>query len=105
MTRCDIQIKRKGITVKSFILSIAACLFIIGCSTKEEIEALNEKNLSSNGELVGHLPDGREIRRYQLRFQHMHDHYVYFVDGDISVNSNPTGKYNKVEVFIDGVKQ
>lgn len=68
---------------------------------KEQAEAL-----AKEGEVVGRLPDGREILRYRIERGMSHDHYIYITGNTITVNRDvPSGKtsYNHVEVFIDGI--
>jgi hypothetical protein len=49
--------------------------------------ALNKANLSKAGEEVGVLPDGRRVIRYEIEMgSNIHNHWLYVVDGSITVN-------------------
>jgi hypothetical protein len=86
------------------------CIFLTGCTTytPEEVTSINNTTLSSGGERVGTLSDGRELRRYEIYNEGRHNHWVYVVGDAVTVNKTVRqGKVtsNRVEVFIDGVKQ
>jgi len=93
-----------------FLLVFVLCIFLTGCSTytPEQVVGINNTTLSSGGEVVGTLSDGRELRRYEIYNQHERNHWVYVVGDTVTVNKTVRqGKTtsNRVEVFIDGIKQ
>jgi hypothetical protein len=93
-----------------FLLVFVLCIFLTGCTTytPEQVSVMNEKTLSSEGELIGTLSDGREVRRYEIYILHQANHWIYVVGDTVTVNKTVRqGKVNsnRVEVFIDGVKQ
>jgi len=52
-------------------LSIVLLLFLVGCANNLDrndpsVVATNKANLSSGGETVGTLPDGRKVIRYSI---------------------------------------
>jgi hypothetical protein len=71
----------------------------------------NASELSGGGEDIGTLTDGRKIVRYEVKrfkseavIKGVDTHYVYVVDGSVSVNSEvPVGKgvELKTTCFID----
>jgi hypothetical protein len=89
---------------------LIVCLFLfVGCS-EPKIEPsmidLNKKSLSSDGEFVGTLKDGRKLIRYEISMgKYKHTHWVYVVDGSTSVNylvnRGKNNTSNETMVFID----
>ncbi len=93
--------------MKSLILSVIMCISLVGCSTEQERLQINNTTLSSDGEFVGTFKDGTELRRFEI-YNSGHNHWVYVVGKAVTVNRiEHHGKTssNRVEVFIDGVKQ
>lgn len=93
--------------MKGFILSAILCISLVGCSTEQERLQINNATLSSDGELVGTFKDGTELRRFEI-YNSVHNHWVYTVGKTVTVNrteQHGKGSANRVEVFIDGVKQ
>lgn len=98
--------------MKTFVL--IACFVLIGfhcigCTnqTSPQIVAKNKLTLSGKGFSVGVLPDGREVRQYEISRGDASAHFIYVVDGygTVSVNrAERQGKttVNKTEVLIDG---
>ncbi len=84
------------------VLALAGC----GGDTPEA-RATNKVMLSSAGDYIGTLPDGRRVMRYELISpDSSYSHWVYVTDGSITVNRKiPAGKATRsgVEVIIDGV--
>ena len=85
-------------------------LAIIGCegANSPNVVARNKVMLSSKGDLVGVLPDGRTVVRYQIdRGDAEHDHYIYVVGDSNSTTDNHVqnhGKnstHNHVEAVIE----
>ena len=85
-------------------------LVCVGCTshTDPSVIALNKANLAKAGEEVGILPDGRRVVRYELEMgDRLHNHWLYVVDGSITVNrTEKHGKTsaNHTDVIIDGIK-
>jgi hypothetical protein len=85
------------------------CLFLfVGCQTPNSTEVVNsnQATLSSDGEFVGTLKDGRKLIRYRIdRGSILHDHWVYVVEGSISINYTVSrGKNNRLNdtmILID----
>lgn len=86
---------------------VLAC---VGCTshTDPTVMAMNKANLAKAGEEVGVLPDGRRVVRYELEMgSNIHNHWIYVVDGSITVNraeSNGKSSANHTDVIIDGIK-
>lgn len=85
-------------------------LFVVGCTSPDDPTVLskNKTTLSKAGQEVGVLPDGRKIVRYEVEMGNtMHNHWIYVVDGTISINYTANhGKTtaNHVHVVIEGQK-
>jgi hypothetical protein len=76
-------------------------------SHSPEIKQKNEATFSSGGELVGKLPDGRFISRYEIESATSHNHWVYVISDNSSVSVNypiRVGKltHNEAMVIING---
>lgn len=73
-----------------FKYMLLCCFFIlVGCesSNSPRIQALNKTTLSSEGQFVGILPDGRSVYRYQIeRGIGVHNHWLYVTDNSITTN-------------------
>jgi type II secretory pathway pseudopilin PulG len=72
-----------------------------------EIKKQNEIILSSSGELVGKLPDGRWINHYEIGSESGRNHSVYVISDNSSLSVNypvPSGKItrNETVVIING---
>lgn len=59
---------------------------VVGCDSPEVIRTNNAKELRDGGEVVGTLPDGREVRRYRIERENASDHWVYVVGDTVTVN-------------------
>ena len=89
-------------------------LFLTGCTSSNDPSVIqkNAITLSSEGELVGKLKDGREVRRFVINNGDTigsHNHWLYLVDDSDTVTVNHTvssGKTShlKVEVIVEGKK-
>lgn len=89
-------------------------LALSACYSPEEIEAVHQQNDRSNEasfknpEQVGVLPDGRKVHMVSVRYSkqgsgYVNEHYIYFVDNNISDNySIQSGKTRTevVDVFL-----
>lgn len=91
------------------MITIFVLLFVFGCEgdyTDPVIIAQNKTRLSQAGQEVGVLPDGRKVIRYELDMgRTMHNHWIYVVDGSLSINQTQShGKTtaNHVHVVIEG---
>lgn len=91
------------------MITIFALLLFVGCKEDYNDPAILHKNktrLSQGGQEVGVLPDGRKVVRYELDMgSRMHNHWIYVVDGSVSVNqpqSHGKATANHVTVVIDG---
>lgn len=69
------------------VLAVAlSTLFLAGCESEQEA-MFDTKQSFENPELIGTLPDGREVKRVVVYLADAHDQYVYFVDGGgVTVN-------------------
>lgn len=70
-------------------LIVCLCLFLfVGCVEPNDpsVVNLNKNSLSGDGEFVGTFKDGRKLIRYEINRGSQHNHWVYIVDGSISVN-------------------
>lgn len=86
-------------------------LSCVGCDishTDPSVMALNKANLAKSGEEVGVLPDGRRVVRYELEMgSNKYNHWLYVVDGSITVNrtvTNGNTSANHTSVIIDDIK-
>lgn len=73
--------------------------------THPEIISKNKQILSSGGEEVGTLPDGRPVVRYEIDMGDVgHNHFIYVVSGSDSITKNgETGgkhSFNSVQAEI-----
>lgn len=73
----------------------------------------NQEILSTDGEFVGKLPDGRVIKRYPIDMGINDNHFVYLVEDNPAITIHRTESdfngevvtySNKVEVIISGKK-
>lgn len=67
--------------------ALAACLFLAGCDSPEEIAAHNSYSLQ-HPQIVGKTEDGREIKMYAIRNASSYTHYIYIVEGKSSISEN-----------------
>lgn len=93
--------------MKNFITILFVASMIIGCTNPNDpsVVAWNKKNLSSTGEEVGILPDGRKVVRYEISRGDKLSHWVYIVNGSVTTNhleKNGKTDVNHVEVMIEG---
>ena len=91
--------------MKNVITTIAAAIlaFCTGCGpTRTEVPSINRGVLSTNGESVGTLPDGREVRRWSVwDTAGYYAHTIYVVDGATTISDNyrvPVGKTTRPAV-------
>jgi uncharacterized lipoprotein NlpE involved in copper resistance len=58
-------------------------LMLVGCApSREEVPAINRGQLAGKGEVVGVLPDGREVKRWSvLSASGNYWHAIYIVVG------------------------
>lgn len=84
------------------LYSLFLLILLAGCDSQETINTKNQKTFASGGEVVGSLPDGRVITRYQIYNNLQASHWVYTVGNDVTV-CHQSGKVQNVEVLIDGV--
>lgn len=96
--------KIKSLALLSIVL--VTCL-LVGCAPDAHDWAVNamvnEATLKTNGDYMGTLPDGREVRRYRIENARYYPHYVYVVKGAATQTTNhlvTAGKttYNQVDV-------
>lgn len=89
------------------LLTVLAFLLPSCGDSPAEAQAKTEASFDRPRE-AGTLPDGRKIKYVVVsRGASYHDHYIYFVDGAITVNRSVSqGKTttNQVTVLIDGVE-
>jgi len=76
---------------------VLSALILAGCGpSRNEVPSINRGSLSNNGEVVGTLPDGREVKRWGVWSPSgNYWHTIYVVDGATSVSDNyqrPAGK-------------
>ncbi len=96
--------------MKSILLSLSLCatLVLAGCSgDPQERAAANQAELASAGEIIGKLPDGREVHRYWIQMQYGEYDRLYVVEGSKTTSTNWTvrrGKthYTQACAVIDG---
>lgn len=79
-----------------YLILILCLTTLIGCESNPRE---NAQTLKSGGQLIGELPDGRSLYRYEITY-YSDTHYVYVAGDDITVN-NKTGKTRHVnsEIF------
>lgn len=93
--------------MKSLMAMLVVCCLFAGCSgpnDKHVVEA-NKVTLSKDGDLIGELPDGRKVYRYEIDRGDSSSHWLYVVDGSISINhAVRSGKTTRTatEILIDG---
>lgn len=86
--------------MKSLMMLLVCCL-CTGCMSDANVEKTNKATLSGNGDLVGTLPDGREVRHYEIhRSGLVNPHHIYVVEGSTTTNHR-VHKHDAVEVIID----
>lgn len=94
--------------MKKIILLCLTALMLSSCSDENSPESPRETEMSfGRPTKVGVLPDGRTVSVVIRERGNNHDHYIYFVDNTISVNTNvQQGKTtrNQATVLIDGIK-
>lgn len=72
--------------MSKYITLAGVLCILIGCVDRAEVQRENATALSADGELVGTLPDGREVRRYCLEDFALNKHWVYVVGSTVTVN-------------------
>lgn len=75
------------------ILAFLGCfVWCVASIDPDAIATSNTKTLASGGVLVGHLPDGREVRVYEIDQPGQRPHYLY-VSGNAttSISTHTTG--------------
>lgn len=75
------------------IFVLLAVFLICGCTTEEEIKAVNERNkatLAGEPEIIGKLSDDRTVKRFYIEAVRGHGHWVYLVDGSDVTTVNHT---------------
>lgn len=83
---------------KVIALFIILSAFVLsGCGpSQNEVPAVNREYLAASGEVVGTLPDGREVKRWGVwSASGNYWHTIYVVDGATSISDNyqrPAGK-------------
>ena len=98
--------------IRNFQIGVECCLLglvlVCGCTDPDDpsVVARNRETLRQEGKLVGTLPDGRIVRRYEIDMgPNQYDHFVYVIDGSPVTTVNVhQGKTNSVHVLIDGVR-
>lgn len=99
-----------------FYVLFLTVAFFPGCGwrTPDDPSVLMENRiaLAKDGEVIGRLPDGREVRCWEIERgggPGEHNHFIYVVTGEPadSVTANKNVKHGKttvnhVEVLIDG---
>lgn len=84
-------------------LVVFILILFCGCDSAATIRNRNQTTLNSGGEVIGTLPDGRVITRYEIKC-YSDNHWVYVV-GNSSTNSYSTSNGDKsishVEVLFD----
>lgn len=101
-----------GLRQKYVIGMILMCFCFSGCAdhNSPEILAKNKAIISTSGQEVGVLPDGRRLIRYEIEMGIKDNHWVYIVNGSDSITVNHSeqngedSSSNHVEVFINGVR-
>jgi len=82
-------------------------LLLAGCDNMDEERAVEKrkKEFSSGGFVIGSLPDGRKITRYEIENSDRANHWIYVVDHTASTTiTYPSGKTKKTIVVIDGIE-
>ena len=96
----------KCFLIVSFLFLMASCTD----HNSPEVLTTQKSVLSTDGQEIGKLPDGRKVVRYQLSMgSYIHDHFIYVVEGGNTISVNHTETHGKssanhVEVIIDGSK-
>ena len=92
--------------VATGLFLIVICGMIISQIKKPDHPEIIEKNrvtLSTNGTLIGNLPDGRDVRLYKIDRGNYRDHYIYVIDGAKTTSLNmpyKEGKQTKNQTVI-----
>lgn len=91
-----------------YLLLILSLTLLVGCGrTVDQVDldkasARNARQLNSDGLYIGILPDGREVRGYQVVNPYdQYYHWIYVVKGANSQTTNrtaPSGKYTRLAV-------
>lgn len=90
----------------------ALVVLFAGCITSPNdptVIALNKQRLSGNGEVVGDLPDGRVVTRYEIDRGTDPSHFIYVIADQPTVTINHSERHgkttvNRTSVIIDGVR-
>lgn len=101
--------------MKRIAIICCLCLFLIGCEDENApaTKAKNKQTLSGKGEVIGVLPDDREVIRYEISMgESRQSHWIYIVKGGNSTGTMITTNHlggeknaqNRVDVIIDGVQ-
>ena len=88
------------------ILIPVGILVWITADDPAEIQKMNHKTFSSQGEYIETLPDGRKIFRYELKIPDRNSHFIYVVPNSVTTSTNydvQSGKssYNQTVVKIE----
>lgn len=78
-----------------YLILILCLSTLIGCQSNPKE---NAQTLRSGGQLIGQLPDGRNLYRYEITY-YADTHYVYVVGDDVTMNSK-TGNTRHVNAEI-----
>ena len=85
--------------VGAFCLTFAFFWWLISPRGSEELAAANAASLAAP-EVVGHLPDGREISRFTLCTSRAR-HYVYVVEGSPTTTAiSYSGRHSETHVTV-----
>lgn len=82
-------------------LLFATLLVLCGCDRKDAQIAADVRNkqwLESGGQVVGKLPDGREVKRIILEVPGMRNQHIFIVDGATAITKNQEVSSGKVTV-------
>jgi uncharacterized protein YceK len=82
------------------ILSLAVVALLSGCGpSRTEVPGINERDLARPGERVGTLPDGREVKRWEVYSPSgNYVHYIYVVENATSISTNRLESQGKTQV-------
>lgn len=74
--------------MKARLLIVLLALFAFSAllSSCSDSPAESQAKLSSGGDYIGKLPDGREVRRFCLSGPGWANHYIYVLTGSTSVS-------------------
>lgn len=89
--------------MKKLITIILAAIILSGCDNSDAYIASgirNKQRIDTGGEVIGNLPDGREIKRIVLEVPGLRNQFIYIVDNatTVTVNKETGGKHSVNEV-------